>query len=131
MSLLSRITRKKRYINSASPEDYRSSPRISVKGYTATFGDDTFEVRDLSEGGFLVAADQPPPLKGIVEIRKNNRLIKQCMVMYAWSSNGFTGYQFKDQVPLAIPEAEMKSPHLAAHNTQNLRTRLNNIQQEV
>jgi hypothetical protein len=108
VSLLSRVRRKKRLAIYESPEDYRASPRIAVQGYTATFGDEKFDIKDLSEGGFLVASDHPPPLKGIVEIRKNDRLIKQCLVMYAWSSNGYTGYQFKDQVPLSIPATDMR-----------------------
>lgn len=129
MSLLSRISRKKRSLSAESPSDYRSSERVVVKGYTAVFdGDETYEIRDLSAGGFMVlSANMPPPLKGVVEIRKNDRAIKRCPVMYAWSSNGYTGYQFKDKVPLSIPRSDYENAKNSESSAKSLQNRLRRI----
>lgn len=53
------------------------------------------EVLDLTDDGFVIAADGRPPLRGYADIFKGEDRVLHGLVVCSWAENGLVGYEFK------------------------------------
>ena len=49
----------------------------------------------MGDRGFVIEAEEPPHLRGFVDILDGNRRILRSLVMLAWARDGLAAYEFK------------------------------------
>ncbi len=58
-------------------------------------GEREHRVMELTETGFVIAADGLPHLRGYVEIMLGEELVARRLAVFAWARDGLVGYEFK------------------------------------
>ena len=52
-------------------------------------------VIELSETGFVIKADMPPPMRGYADVFRGEDRVLHGLVVCSWAENGLVGYEFK------------------------------------
>ena len=72
----------------------RKSRRARTR-HLVVAGERQHRIMELTETGFVIAADGLPHLRGYVEIMLGEERIAQRLVVFAWARDGLVGYEFK------------------------------------
>ncbi len=67
-------------------------------------------VMELTETGFVIAADGLPHLRGYVEIMLGEEQIARRLVVFAWARDGRVGYEFKHDAASRETPADYVEP---------------------
>ncbi len=94
----------RRGIDSARIAMLRASHRLCVHD-----DDRVHRIARLWDGGFALAADAAPPLRGLVDIYDGPRHVAQCLVFAAQDDRGRPIYEFKRMTQVAdAPAADFE-----------------------
>ncbi len=67
-------------------------------------------IMELTETGFVIAADGLPHLRGYVEIMLGEELVARRLVVFAWARDGLVGYEFKHDASSRETPADYVKP---------------------
>lgn len=77
------------FVNGRQPE---RRPRTR---YLVVAGRRQHRVVELSQGGFVIEADELPHLRGYVDIMLGEERVAHRLAQFAWARGGLVGYEFK------------------------------------
>lgn len=63
--------------------------------YSVRWAQGELPLVELTPNGFVVAADNPPPMGGYTDIFQGDDRIFHGLVVCTWSRDGLVGYEFK------------------------------------
>ena len=63
--------------------------------YSVRWADGEMPLVELTSSGFVLAADEPPPMRGYADIFAGEERILHGLVMCTWARDGMVGYEFK------------------------------------
>ena len=67
-------------------------------------------IMELTETGFVIAADGLPHLRGYVEIMLGEELVARRLVVFSWARDGLVGYEFKHDAASRETPADFVKP---------------------
>ena len=67
----------------------------STAWYSVRWADGEMPLVELTSSGFVLAADEPPPMRGYADIFAGDERILHGLVMCTWARDGMVGYEFK------------------------------------
>ena len=76
-------------------------------------GERQHRIMELSDTGFVIAADGLPHLRGYVEIMLGEQLVARRLVVFAWARDGRVGYEFKHDAASRETPADFVKPERA------------------
>lgn len=76
-------------------EHGRRKARRGRRRHLVVAGPRRHPVVELSEGGFVIEADDLPHLRGYVDILRGEERIARRLAQFAWARDGLVGYEFK------------------------------------
>ncbi len=79
---------------SAMEAGRRNSRRARTR-HLVVAGERQHRIMELTETGFVIAADGLPHLRGYVEVMLGEQLVARRLVVFAWARDGLVGYEFK------------------------------------
>ena len=79
---------------SAMEAGRRKSRRARTR-HLVVAGEREHRIMELTETGFVIAADGLPHLRGYVEVMLGEERIARRLVVFAWARDGLVGYEFK------------------------------------
>ena len=95
----------------ALEQDRRDSRRARTR-HLVVAGERQHRIMELTETGFVIAADDLPHLRGYVEIMLGQERIARRLVVFAWAREGLVGYEFKhDAASREIPADFVEPDH--------------------
>lgn len=65
-------------------------------------------ILSLTPGGFVIAAEHGPRLRGFVDIMRGRKRLSRGLVICAWAEDGMLGYEYKREnlsAPIAADHA--------------------------
>ena len=68
-------------------------------------------IMELTETGFVIAADGLPHLRGYVDVMLGDEQIARRLVVFAWARDGLVGYEFKHDAASRETPADFVKPH--------------------
>ena len=87
----------------------RNSRRARTR-HLVVAGEREHRVMELTEDGFVIAADGLPHLRGYVEIMLGEELVARRLVVFAWARDGRVGYEFKHDAASRETPADYVEP---------------------
>ena len=63
--------------------------------YSVRWADVELPVVELTQNGFILQADDPPPMPGYADIFQGDERILYGLAMCTWARDGLVGYEFK------------------------------------
>jgi len=88
----------------------RRNKRRARTRHLVVAGEREHRVMELTEAGFVIAADGLPHLRGYVEIMLGEEQIARRLVVFAWASDGRVGYEFKHDAASRETPADYVEP---------------------
>jgi hypothetical protein len=90
----------------------RKSRRARTR-HLVVAGEREHRIMELTDTGFVIAADGRPHLRGYVEILLGEERIARRLAVFAWARDGLVGYEFKHEASgRDIPADYVKPAHL-------------------
>ena len=80
---------------SAALESDRRSKRRRASRYRVSAADRLYPLIELSDHGFVIEADEPPHLRGYVDILEGDERIARCLSVCVAADDGLVSYEFK------------------------------------
>ncbi len=87
----------------------RNSRRARTR-HLVVAGERQHRIMELTETGFVIAADGLPHLRGYVEVMLGEERIARRLVVFAWASDGLVGYEFKHDAASRETPADYVEP---------------------
>ena len=94
---------------SAMEDDRRNSRRARTR-HLVVAGERQHRIIELTETGFVIAADGLPHLRGYVGIMLGEEQIARRLVVFAWARDGRVGYEFKHDATSRETPADYVKP---------------------
>ncbi len=94
---------------SAMEAGRRDSRRARTR-HLVVAGERQHRIMELTETGFVIAADGLPHLRGYVEIMLGEELVARRLVVFAWARDGRVGYEFKHDATSRETPADYVKP---------------------
>ncbi len=88
----------------------RRNNRRARTRHLVVAGEREHHVMELTETGFVIAADGLPHLRGYVEIMLGEELVARRLAVFAWASDGRVGYEFKHDATSRETPADYVKP---------------------
>lgn len=82
------------------PSEFRVHDRRVVKGLKAYVSTQEVEILDYSDGGMRVRSPQPLPRVAMIEIFRDDKLVRNVAAVTAWERGGQTGYAFRSKLKI-------------------------------
>lgn len=79
---------------SAIEQDRRKRLRQRSR-FRVAASDRLFPVIEMSREGFVIEADEPPHLRGYVDILEGDERVARWLVVCDWARDGLVGYAYK------------------------------------
>jgi hypothetical protein len=94
---------------SAMEAGRRDSRRARTR-HLVVAGERQHRIIELTEAGFVIAADGLPHLRGYVGIMLGEELVARRLVVFAWARDGRVGYEFKHDATSRETPADYVKP---------------------
>lgn len=104
----------KRVTEKFDPSEFRVHDRRSAKGLKAYVDRELVELLDYSDGGMRVRSSAPLPRVAVVEIFKDNKMVRNVAAVTAWTRGGQTGYAFRPKLKITHVEGAPERPRREA-----------------
>ncbi|MFQ5565483.1 MAG: hypothetical protein ACE5EU_03885 [Paracoccaceae bacterium] len=91
-------------------ESGRRDKRRERTRHLVVAGERQHRVMELTETGFVIAADGLPHLRGYVEIMLGEEVVARRLVVFAWARDGRVGYEFKHDAASRETPADYVAP---------------------
>ena len=88
----------------------RRNDRRARTRHLVVAGERQHRIMELTEDGFVIAADGLPHLRGYVEIMLGEELVARRLVVFAWARDGRVGYEFKHDATSRETPADYVKP---------------------
>lgn len=92
----------------------RRKTRRARSRHLVVAGEREHRVMELTDSGFVIAADGLPHWRGYVDIMLGDERIARRLVVFAWARDGLVGYEFKHDAASRETPADFVAPRRAA-----------------
>lgn len=96
-------------ITSALERDRQKRRRRATR-FRVAAADRLYPVVELTDTGFVIAADEPPHLRGFVDILEGDERLARRLAVCVSAGNGLVGYEFKRESAIGGVPADHVAP---------------------
>lgn len=91
----------------------RRRQRRRASRFRVWAADKLFGVVELSDEGFVIEADEPPHLRGFVDILEGDERVLRCLSVCVSAEHGLVRYEFKRESAIGDVPADHVAPPTA------------------